>query len=64
MIDVIYQNHDRRKTRAKAFWNQVVTEYNSGVSAQEIADKYINPATGKNYTRAHIFFILKKMRQS
>ena len=63
MVKVIYQNHNKRKNRAQAFWRQVVKEFNGGRSAQTIADNYINPATGKNYTRAHIYWILKQMRE-
>jgi hypothetical protein len=63
MVKVKYQNHDKRKNRAQAFWRQVVKEYNGGRAAQVIADSYVNPATGKNYTRAHIYWILSKMRE-
>lgn len=63
MVNVKYQLHNKRKNRAQAFWRQVVKEYNGGRSAQTIADSYVNPATGKNYTRAHIYWILKKMRE-
>lgn len=63
MVNVKYQNHDKRKTRAQAFWKQVTKEFNAGRTAQDIADSYINPATGQNYTRQHIYWILKKMRQ-
>lgn len=61
MDKVKYQRHNKRKNRAQAFWRQVVKEYNGGRSAQTIADNYVNPSTGKNYTRAHIYWILKKM---
>lgn len=63
MVNIKYQKHDKRKTRAQAFWGQVVGEYNGGKSAQDIASSYINPATGKNYTRAHIYWILQKMKK-
>lgn len=62
MTQVKYQKHEKRVERAKAFWRQVVKEYNKGKSAQSIAESYINPATGKYYTRAHIYWILQKMR--
>lgn len=61
MVTIKYHQHDRRKVRANAFWRQVVKEYNSGRSAQTIAYSYINAKTGKNYTRAHIYWILKRM---
>lgn len=61
-MKVKYQGHEKRKVRAQAFWRQVVKEYNGGKTAQSIANNYINPKTGKNYTRAHIFWILKVMK--
>jgi hypothetical protein len=63
MVSIKYQMHNKRKNRAQAFWRQVVKEFNGGRSAQVIADSYVNPSTGKNYTRAHIYWILKKMRE-
>jgi hypothetical protein len=64
MTEIKYHKHERRKQRAQAFWRQIVREYNSGKSAQSIAEAYINPKTGKNYTRAHIYWILKKAANS
>lgn len=63
MIAVVYHNHELRKQRVAAFARQVVEEYNNGVPAQTIANKYINPKTGKNYTRGHIYWILKKFNK-
>lgn len=62
MVKVKYQNHEKRTARATALWRQVVKEYNGGKSAQQIANSYVNPKTGKNYTRAHIYWILQKMK--
>jgi hypothetical protein len=62
-MKVKYQNHEKRKNRAQAFWRQVLKDYNGGKSAQAIANFYVNPKTGKNYTRAHIYWILEKMLQ-
>jgi hypothetical protein len=61
-MKVIYQGHEKRKNRARAFWRQVLKDYNSGKSAQTIANFYVNPKTGKNYTRAHIYWILDQMK--
>jgi len=63
IVDIKYQKHDKRKNRAQAFWRQVTEEYNGGKSAQDIVNSYINPSTGKNYTRAHIYWILQKMKK-
>jgi len=53
-----------RKEKTLVFWRKVVADYNppNSISAKEIALKYINPNTGKNYSRAQIHVILKKMR--
>lgn len=61
MIKIKYHHHERRTVRAQALWRQMVKEYNGGKSAQMIADSYVNPKTGKNYTRAHVYWVLKKM---
>lgn len=61
-MKVKYQRHEKRTNRAQAFWRQVVKDYNGGKSAQAIADFYVNPKTGRNYTRAHIYWILQKMK--
>ena len=62
-MKVKYQMHEKRKNRAQAFWRQVVKDYNGGKSAQAIANFYVNPKTGRNYTRAHIYWILQIMKQ-
>lgn len=53
-----------RKAKTLVFWHKVVADYNppNPISAKEIALKYINPNTGKNYSRQQIYVILKKMR--
>lgn len=61
-MKIKYQGHTKRTNRAQAFWRQVVKDFNSGRSAQFIAKYYVNPKTGKNYTRAHIYWILEKMK--
>lgn len=63
MISVVYQNHELRKKRTATFARQVVKEFNAGVPAATIASKYINPKTGKHYTRGHIYWILNKFNQ-
>ena len=61
-MKVKYQGHEKRRNRAQAFWRQVVRDYNGGKSAQAIAEYYVNPKTGKTYTRAHIYWILQQMK--
>lgn len=59
---ITYHGYKRRTERAKAFWLQVAADYNAGISAKEIAARYINPDTGRQYTREHIYLILRKFR--
>lgn len=61
-MDIKYKRHSDRQDRALIFWKQVVSEYNAGKSASQIASSYINPKTGKFYKRQWIYSILKKMQ--
>lgn len=56
-----YQKHGKRKKQAVTFWLQVAEDYNNGMTAEQIAKKYKNPLTSKNYTRAHIYWILARL---
>jgi len=58
----LYLENLKRKTRK--FWVKVVADYNSGMTAREIAKKHINPRTGKNYTREHILTIVREMQKN
>lgn len=57
-----YRGHQPRTEEAEKFWQQVVADYNAGIPAQEIAQRYRNPLTGKHYTRQHIYWILQKYK--
>lgn len=61
-MEIKYQMHEKRHKLALAFWRQVVRDFNKGKTAKEIADFYVNPKTGKHYTRAHIYWILEQMK--
>lgn len=63
MIAIVLQRHEKRKARARVLWAEWLKKYtdkSNPMSAQEIADSYINPVTGKNYTRQHVH---NKLRQ-
>lgn len=62
MTEIKYQKHTKKTEKALEFWRQVVADYNSGMRAVDIADRYVNPNTGLNYTREHIYYILRRMR--
>lgn len=48
---------------ARKFWPEVIKLYNEGMRAEDIAKRFINPKTGKQYSRGHIFKIIKIMRE-
>lgn len=52
-----------RMREARKFWPDVVRLYNKGMRVEEIAKQFINSKTGKNYSRGHIFKIIKIMRE-
>jgi len=56
----IYLNELRK---ARNFWPKVVELNNQGMKAEEIAQQFTNPKTGKHYSRGHIFRILRIMRK-
>lgn len=51
-----------RKERAIEFWVRVATDLNAGIKPVDIAKRYKNPATGRNYTREHIYWIIRQVR--
>lgn len=63
-MDIPKQRHYQRKKEAREFWLRVATDYNAGMTPKEIAERYTNPNTGKPYTREHIHWILKKLRET
>jgi len=62
-MDIEYQGHSRRSKKAIELWLNVAKDYNDGMAPEEIANKYVNPKTGKNYTREHIYWILARVRK-
>ena len=55
----------RRKVKAEAFefWLKVGTDYLGGATPTEISRKYINPKTGKHYSRQHIHWIINRLNE-
>jgi hypothetical protein len=60
-MKVKYQRHKLRTERAKETWLKMAKDYNDGISPDDIIKKYINPRTKKNYTRAHLYWVLKQV---
>ena len=52
----------RRKKEATDFWLRVATDYNSGFTPEEIAERYTNPRSGKPYSVKHIYWVLRQIK--
>lgn len=61
-MTIPYQGTTRRKREARKFWLKVLDDYTNGLTAGQIAKKYINPLTGKHYIRPSIYSILRNLR--
>ncbi len=61
-MDIEYKGHDERKQKAREFWLKVLTDYQSGMTPVDIAGRNLNPKTGKKYSREHIYYILRRLR--
>lgn len=57
------RDQNRKRVRRLGLWRQWVKEYYDKAnprSAEEIAARYHNPVTGKNYTAQNIYKVLRK----
>lgn len=61
-MKVQYQGHKRRTEHAMELWVKVATDYNAGMSPEQIRHRYTNPKTGKAYSRGYIYWVLKKVK--
>jgi hypothetical protein len=62
-IQINYQGHEKRTKKAQKLWQSILAEYNSGVPAEKIRTRYINPKTGKHYSRSHIYWALRRLKE-
>lgn len=62
-MNIKYRGHQKRTEEAKEFWLRVATDFNGGMSVPDIAKRYINKRTGKNYHPKHIYYILRQLRK-
>lgn len=51
----------KRKKVATDFWLRVATDYNGGMTPEDIATRYKNPRTSKPYTVKHIYWVLRQL---
>ncbi len=57
MIDIVYQEHSLRRKKAAKIWHKVLTDYNSGHTAQEIAKR-------NKKTRSWVYWVLRKFKNN
>jgi len=55
-MEIKYRGHKDRTEKARELWLRVATDYNGGMSAEEIAKRY-----GKS--RIWVYFALRKLRE-
>ena len=56
------RGHTYQTKKAIPQWIKIANEYNSGIPVPEIAKKYTNPHTGKQYTEAYVYWVLKRVQ--
>lgn len=62
-MEIKYQRHSKKSKKALSTWVKIAADFNNGISASKIAPRYTNPETGKPYSRSHIYYILRKLRE-
>jgi hypothetical protein len=63
-MDIKYTGHETRTKNARNIWFSVATDLNSGMSIEEIRQRYTNPLTGKPYSKSHIYFMLRYIKNT
>lgn len=49
------------KRKTFATWINIATDINAGLSVKDIQERYLNPKTGKPYSRKHIWHICNEI---
>lgn len=54
----------KRHDDSREFWSRIATDLNAGLTPRQIyeSNKYMNPRTGKPYTREHLYWVAKQVR--
>lgn len=63
-MQIKYRGQEKRRERARQLWLNIATDYNSGMDVETIRKRYKNKRTGKPYDRTHIYYILRKLRNT
>ena len=58
-MKVQYRGHSKRTEHFTELCINVASDYNAGLTIDQIRLRYKNPMTGKPYTREHIYYCLK-----
>lgn len=61
-MEIKLRGHKKQTDRAIELWLRIATDLNAGLDPVQVADKYINPNTGKKYTRQHIYWVIKQLK--
>lgn len=62
-MEIKYQRHSQKSKKARSTWVRIAAEFNSGIPASKIAPRFTNPETKKPYSRSHVYYILRKLRE-
>lgn len=62
-MKIIYRKRNAITSRAIPTWLDIVDDYKKGIPVKEIAKNHINPNTGRPYTVAYIFWVLKRVQK-
>lgn len=63
-MEIKYQGHKARTQKALPTWIAIATDYNAGSSVDDLikSGKYINPKTGKSYSRGYFYWVFNKVK--
>lgn len=63
-LNINREEKPNRTKRAMALWLQVAAEYKKGdLTASTIANKYINPKTGKPHCASYVYWVMRRLKK-
>lgn len=65
-MKITYPGYTRIKKEKRELWKRIAFEFNAGVPVDDIRNKkkFFNKKTGKPYDRTHIYYMLRKLRDT